>query len=535
MRWFLPFLALLLPLQAEAADFRLGGDKSLNCVMSVDGPILPGDAKRFRAALVELVDDLATGKEGEAMITRLGWLEPGLLRICLNSPGGALTEAIEMADTLAFSYKVDSEIIPAVSTPHSDAASIISALGTAVPAGARCESACAVLFMAGGYFSNIAPTDNVREIDRVLHIEGKLGFHAPSLDIASGSYTEETVNEAYAVAVETTRKLTDRLMRYRFPASLFNRMVATPARDMFYINNVEEAASWSIRLAGVPLIDRPSRANLIRLCRNIAVLDGTTLSQEEQYSKAGIPADIRAESRSWWYHEPDLAYWVEDPESQRISPEETVIVDTVNTWSGSCDIEYDTATGATVFASAPPRQQAVTPSPGNYGWAMYPGYTTLEELVDIAGKARDGRIGADTLLPVIWDRLAGHCAQYDGSNRLVSKGKCEGYLLRQVAADSLTAVDFFLTTWLDGAEVPVRSGTGAEIGAYHEDWEYIGQLSSQFLFDENGAFNPPARLDPADLTPATWDIGCSRSRSGDGVRCFLHRDVLESSVSRWRR
>ena len=39
---------------ATAANFRMGGDESLNCAMTIEGPIEPGDAERFRDLLPEM-------------------------------------------------------------------------------------------------------------------------------------------------------------------------------------------------------------------------------------------------------------------------------------------------------------------------------------------------------------------------------------------------------------------------------------------------------------------------------------------------
>ncbi len=178
-----------------------------------------------------------------------------MLRLCLDSPGGSIEEAIRIADTLVYGFRIREEIEPAVSTVPYNATVIPRAMGTAIPAGARCESACAVLFMAGGFFSNLAAQDNIREVDRVLHVEGRLGFHAPKLEVPGGRYDEATVGRAFDLAVGTIGKLSQRLLGYRFPPRLFNHMASTPPEQMFYIE------IWSRKISGAAPVPppRPSR------------------------------------------------------------------------------------------------------------------------------------------------------------------------------------------------------------------------------------------------------------------------------------
>lgn len=47
---------LLTATDADAATFRLGGDESLNCRMSIEGEIVAGDAARFRAMLADFIN-----------------------------------------------------------------------------------------------------------------------------------------------------------------------------------------------------------------------------------------------------------------------------------------------------------------------------------------------------------------------------------------------------------------------------------------------------------------------------------------------
>ena len=264
-RFLLLVAGIVLSTQASAATFELGGDESLNCRMKISGPIVEGDAERFRDFLAVLYDSVAVMddySEKDKIPDDLLYT-PGQIRICLDGVGGSLSEAIEMADTLSYGYRYK-EIKGGLS--------ITRPLGTAIPPGARCTSACAVLFMAGGYFSHIAPGPNLRETNRVLHVNGRLGFHAPALIVTEGNYNERSVDQAFRIAVETTSRLSDRLEQYRFPPSLFQRMLSTPPKEMFYVDTVAQAASWEIDTAGAPRVERPTLGNLEFLCSNMLVV-----------------------------------------------------------------------------------------------------------------------------------------------------------------------------------------------------------------------------------------------------------------------
>ncbi|WP_417204858.1 hypothetical protein [Antarctobacter sp.] len=249
-------LCLLLgPSMAHAARIGLTDDPAYGCLVELSGTIEPGDAARLRAAIEEAARlprhdgtiyvnaDLADGRPNFGIYTPL--------HLCLDSPGGSLSEAMDLIDIV-----------------HGH-------LGTVIRAGARCESACALVFMAG---SHSTETDFGLSVNRFLHVEGRLGFHAPSLTVAEGRYDADTVERAYRVSVSVTELIFRNLVRFRFSPSLAARMHATPAEDMFYVTTVAQAARWGIAVLGV---DRPSALSdaVIRTaCGNLylSALDRTT-------------------------------------------------------------------------------------------------------------------------------------------------------------------------------------------------------------------------------------------------------------------
>lgn len=209
---------------ANAAKIEPGDDPALGCVLRLSGVIEPGDAEKIAPALRRAMAD--RGVPASAVpdeLSRADTLRLGPVRICLSSPGGSFAEALRMAEA------------------------IHGVLGTAVPRGAECLSACAVLFMAG---SHATQGDAGTVANRVLHAGGRLGFHAPSLVVAEGGYSEAEVNRAYGIAVAGIGRLIELSGRLKISPTLIAEMLQTPADEMMMIDTVFEAGRWLIPVAG---------------------------------------------------------------------------------------------------------------------------------------------------------------------------------------------------------------------------------------------------------------------------------------------
>lgn len=200
------------PQFAAAATITRTVNETMGCRIALEGPIRKGDAEALRAVLEEIGYTYEYTPVGR--------------RICLNSPGGFLREGIAMANLIA-EWNV----------------------GTAVPAGAICESACAVLFMAGRY--NNPEAGGAFSPDRILHPQGQLGFHAPSLQLGERAYTRDEVDKAYAIALDSMAEI----LRHRaealtsIPDSLFLDLLGTPPFQMTYVDTVGKASRWKIAVA----------------------------------------------------------------------------------------------------------------------------------------------------------------------------------------------------------------------------------------------------------------------------------------------
>ncbi|WP_420326987.1 hypothetical protein [Mameliella sp.] len=217
---------------AAAATIIRGGDPVMGCRISIEGQIEDGDADALRALLDEIGFTADYSPVGR--------------RICLDSPGGRLREALAMADLIGeWAY------------------------GTAVPGNAACESACAIVFLAGRYRHPEA--GGAHSSDRLLHPRGKLGFHAPSLLLGDRAYTREEVDTAYAIALDSMAGV----LRHRadmgtaIPDSLFLALLGTPPFEMAYVKTVGQAAQWEIAVAPVAFPGGNAQQALSHLCWHV--------------------------------------------------------------------------------------------------------------------------------------------------------------------------------------------------------------------------------------------------------------------------
>jgi hypothetical protein len=112
---------------------NLRPDGPILCNLLLEGTIQRGDLDRLKALI---------GAQREKAFAS----SP---RLCLNSPGGAYREGLAIASYL-----------------------MKQSIGTAIPRGAECYSACAIVFMGGTF-----PWKG--ELNRYLHAQAVLGFHAP--------------------------------------------------------------------------------------------------------------------------------------------------------------------------------------------------------------------------------------------------------------------------------------------------------------------------------------------------------------------
>jgi hypothetical protein len=181
-----------------------------DCHFRLTGPIENGDLEKLKK-----IEPL----EGNNYLPR------GRI-LCLDSPGGSFAEAIRFIDYFQEAVR-----------------------GTWIEAGNRCESACALIFMAGSIFEFEAGEYPWRR----MHPTAKLGFHSPDLTVGEGNYDAGTVKQAYAIALKTMSDATRLLLNKRdfdglawVQPSILLTMVSTPPDQMFYVDTIDLAGRWSI-------------------------------------------------------------------------------------------------------------------------------------------------------------------------------------------------------------------------------------------------------------------------------------------------
>lgn len=237
--WVTTFL-LALPLNATSAEISYQQDPIMGCFITLKGEIRKGDAEKFdifQTKANEVFSSLtpegfSVGHNNDIKIKK---------RLCLESPGGSLSEAVKIAKIIYGNW------------------------GTAVGKGKTCESACSVIFMAG----SVSPEDDRGTIaQRILHPLGRLGFHAPSLRIAEGEYSANTVSKAYDIALKGIGQIYAIAGYIKFPPSLIGEMIATPPNEMLYIETIGQAARWHITVAPSVDVLKVEDLAVINACNN---------------------------------------------------------------------------------------------------------------------------------------------------------------------------------------------------------------------------------------------------------------------------
>lgn len=231
------------------------------CNLMLSGQIDGDTVSAFKEASKELESrsHLRSTNSFESVLEQ----QPGFRALCMSSSGGKLHDALDLI-------------------PYLDRWIAV------VPAGAVCESACAIAFMGAGQgagpYGDLGISSTNRRQARYLHYTGILAFHAPTLDdLADGPYTKEQILKEYERSRLTMGRILyrsswDFLMRKQgngadlpdlstndaiermlnsadvdpfLPASLFYTFLITPNRSVFRVQTVEQALVWRIQIYGL--------------------------------------------------------------------------------------------------------------------------------------------------------------------------------------------------------------------------------------------------------------------------------------------
>lgn len=247
----LPLIAMLVILATAVPAATLETEitpemAEMGCTARLSGQILAGDLERIRPYLetdLGLSGRLYPGAEEDIawrnFSPALTWGFPGMFvhRLCLDSPGGSLTEALRIADVIR-------------ATPFGDG-SIGGGIPTAIARGDTCDGACALLFFAGRFVLFEGDANYETGPDFILHPMGGLGLHAPSPgpDAATGSsgHSRDTWRAAMATVAQIAHGITNGTVR--MPHDLFGQMLAHSSDRKLSIETVGQAVRWNIDLA----------------------------------------------------------------------------------------------------------------------------------------------------------------------------------------------------------------------------------------------------------------------------------------------
>lgn len=249
MRTFLIGAALAVMVScagASAAEFKLLKDHPQRCVMSLSGEIRTGDLDALKAFIRDEVTPLNLPVIGGAQGIGAGPAP----RICLDSPGGSLAEAVRMALYIKEGYS------------EADGTFALRNMGTMVAAGDACNSACSILFLAG----QASEGDHGNYPDRRLHVQGTLGFHAPSLDVPDGDYSKASVDKAFRLAVRAISQLMSRSVTLEMAPELIDQMLSVPPETLGLLDTVAAAQAYNVTLTGLPVPRGLTRERIAHAC-----------------------------------------------------------------------------------------------------------------------------------------------------------------------------------------------------------------------------------------------------------------------------
>lgn len=266
---FLALLFPLIPIAVEAAEIEVLGKKlhreeieKGRCTISMTGVIKPGDEKRLNSLLKSRSNGSSEGSLADSL--------------CLDSPGGSLDAAVSMMTELKY-----------------------NSVSTVVLSDATCLSACAIVFMGG-----TSAWEHTILNARYMFPTSRIGFHAPTLEVADGVYEKETVQKAFSVATAALGRVIKNIGALGaediaiLPKSLVVAMLQHHGQDFLIIDYVDKAAAWDINVVGVNSAEAtPQSMSLLcwQAYRWFGL--GPELDLEGKYADSAFRADVHQVDR----------------------------------------------------------------------------------------------------------------------------------------------------------------------------------------------------------------------------------------------
>lgn len=209
----------LLSGSAGAADIREQGQYGSYPKFVVSGPIREGDLNLIRKAIGEREDVV----------------------VALNSRGGSYQESLKIAQ---FFHE--------------------KPIRTLVETGAECFSACAIAFLGGSELG----AEGWTFISRTLAPRGRLGFHAPYLDLTESQYTREFVERAYDRAVKSITDFVAAAQDLGVTPAAAAAMMSPQRNSLYLVDSVERVQTVGMNVDGLVPPARFTESMARNLCWN---------------------------------------------------------------------------------------------------------------------------------------------------------------------------------------------------------------------------------------------------------------------------
>ena len=410
----------------SAAEFTLLQDHPQRCAVQLSGTIETGDLERFKQFIREKVSPLNLPVVGGAQSVTSG-PEP---MICLDSPGGSLAEAVRMALYIKEGYSEE------------EGTFILRNMATMVAKGDACLSACAVLFLAG----QLSEGDHGNFPVRKLHVRGKLGFHAPSLDVPSGDYSKESVDKAFRLAVRAISQLMSRADTLHLSPKLIDQMLAVPPETLGYLDTVAAAQAYGIHIEGLPVPRGVTRDRVGQIC-------DMARNPDAALTVRGVAADDPVPNFYQIYRGVERTWNTFEEEGRTVRFEMGVFDEGGYTCSGEVErTETNDLWGQVLIDDWGGARTAF--SVGAEAWKFYPPKLSIRDL----GAIMDGRdaLTADVVFPERRASLTTRCGLYSGGT-MTGTAPCTVTYQQDFHGDATRS--YLWQTTIDGETIRV-SATG---------------------------------------------------------------------------
>lgn len=180
--------------------------------------------------------------------------------LCLDSPGGIFIEGVSIAEWL-----------------------VENGVKTIIRPGAVCYSACAIIFMGGGFF------EDAYFPQRELYAGGQLGFHAPYSVPSAKTYTSEQLAIAYHFGLQSVAKMMtlgaiDSDDKGFIPTSIILELLKMPPDKLYMVNTGARIRKLDIEYRGAEPVRWVNR-NIMNACSSVMGRDGSSTLPNQNPAK----------------------------------------------------------------------------------------------------------------------------------------------------------------------------------------------------------------------------------------------------------